>query len=93
MARPARYFLPDQPLHVIQRGNNRGQVFFTKQDAGDFLAWLKEAAAAGERYDLVLLDPPSFSNSKKMQGVLDVQRDHPRLVGQCHSLLADGGEL
>jgi 23S rRNA (cytosine1962-C5)-methyltransferase len=59
----------------------------------DVLAWLDGAVAAGERYDVVVLDPPSFSNSKKMQGVLDVQRDHPRLVGRCHALLADGGEL
>jgi len=59
----------------------------------DVLAWLVEAVSAHERYDVIVLDPPSFSNSKKMQGVLDVQRDHVRLVGQCHELLADGGEL
>lgn len=28
MARLGRYFLPDRPLHVIQRGNNRGAIFF-----------------------------------------------------------------
>jgi len=59
----------------------------------DVLAWLPEALAADERYDLIVLDPPSFSNSKKMQGVLDVQRDHARLVSQCHELLSTGGEL
>jgi len=59
----------------------------------DVLAWLVGQVAAGERYDVIVLDPPSFSNSKKMQGVLDVQRDHVRLVSQCHELLADGGEL
>ena len=62
----------------------------------DALAWLDGAigrGAARERYDVIVLDPPSFSNSKKMQGVLDVQRDHVRLVSQCHQLLADGGEL
>ncbi len=59
----------------------------------DVLAWLGEQVAFHERYDVIVLDPPSFSNSKKMQGVLDVQRDHVRLVGQCHELLADGGEL
>jgi len=40
-----------------------------------------------------VLDPPSFSNSKKMQGVLDVQRDHVWLIRQSHALLADAGEL
>jgi 23S rRNA (cytosine1962-C5)-methyltransferase len=59
----------------------------------DVLAWLDEAVGAAERYDLIVLDPPSFSNSKAMQGVLDVQRDHVRLISRCHDLLAGGGEL
>jgi 23S rRNA (cytosine1962-C5)-methyltransferase len=59
----------------------------------DALAWLDTAVAARERFDVIVLDPPSFSNSKKMTGVLDVQRDHVRMVSQCHALLADGGEL
>jgi 23S rRNA (cytosine1962-C5)-methyltransferase len=59
----------------------------------DVLVWLGSAVAAGERYDVIVLDPPSFSNSKKMQDVLDVQRDHVRLANQCHALLADGGAL
>ncbi len=59
----------------------------------DVLAWLGEAVASGRRYDVIVLDPPSFSNSKKMQGVLDVQRDHVRMVRQCHELLCAGGEL
>jgi REP element-mobilizing transposase RayT len=32
MARLGRYFLPDQKLHVIQRGNNRGAIFFAVED-------------------------------------------------------------
>ena len=59
----------------------------------DVLAWLVTAVAIRERHDVIVLDPPSFSNSKKMQGVLDVQRDHVQLVSQCHELLAGGGEL
>ncbi len=43
--RMGRYFLPGQPLHVIQRGNNRQPIFFTHQDAVNFLTWLNEAAA------------------------------------------------
>lgn len=46
MARLGRYFLPDQPLHVIQRGNNRQQIFFRAEDYGRLHAWLAEAAAA-----------------------------------------------
>lgn len=62
-------------------------------ERADALVWLEEAPARDQRFDLIVLDPPSFSNSKKMRGVLDVQRDHPWLVRQCHALLAEGGEL
>ncbi len=46
MARLGRYFLPDQPLHVIQRGNDRRAVFFTPDDYARYRDWL--IAAAGE---------------------------------------------
>ncbi|MDO9188889.1 MAG: class I SAM-dependent methyltransferase, partial [Sulfurimicrobium sp.] len=59
----------------------------------DVFAYLDQARAAGEKFDLIVMDPPSFSNSKKMQGVLDVQRDHPKLINSCLELLAPGGEL
>ena len=59
----------------------------------DCLAWLGEAARGAPAYDLIFLDPPTFSNSARMQGVLDVQRDHVRLVDDCMRLLAPGGLL
>lgn len=59
----------------------------------DALHWLDEAVLRGERFDLIVLDPPSFSNSKRMEGTLDVQRDHPRLINACLNLLAPDGEL
>lgn len=59
----------------------------------DVFAYLDQAVAEGEKFDLIVMDPPSFSNSKKMQGVLDVQRDHPRLINACLQLLMPGGEL
>ena len=59
----------------------------------DVFQFLTEAAGAKERYDLIVMDPPSFSNSKKMQGILDVQRDHVQLIRGCLDLLADTGEL
>ena len=46
MARLGRYFLPDQPLHVIQRGNNRQKIFFADDDFALYRDWLAEAAAA-----------------------------------------------
>jgi len=59
----------------------------------DVLAWLDAARAAGRRYDLIVLDPPAFSNSKAMRGVLDIQRDHGALVNATRALLAPDGEL
>ncbi len=59
----------------------------------DVRRFLEDAARAGERYDLIVLDPPSFSNSRRMDGVLDVQRDHVDLIRACASLLSDRGEL
>jgi 23S rRNA (guanine2445-N2)-methyltransferase / 23S rRNA (guanine2069-N7)-methyltransferase len=55
--------------------------------------WLAQAAARGERFDLIFLDPPTFSNSKRMEGILDVRRDHPALIDECSRVLASGGLL
>ena len=44
MARLGRYFLPDQPLHLIQRGNNRAATFFADEDYARYRDWLGEAA-------------------------------------------------
>jgi len=46
MARLGRYFLPDQPLHVTQRGNNRQAVFFDDEDTRRYRSILAEAAGA-----------------------------------------------
>lgn len=46
MARLGRYFLPDQPLHVIQRGNNREPIFYCEDDYVRYRDWLVAAAAA-----------------------------------------------
>lgn len=56
----------------------------------DVLEWLN---AAQGRYDLILLDPPTFSNSKNMAGTLDIQRDHVALIRKATRLLAPGGVL
>ena len=46
MARLGRYFLPDQPLHVIRRGNNREAIFFDPGDYARYRDWLTEAAGS-----------------------------------------------
>jgi len=45
MPRRPRIFVPGLPVHVIQRGNNKGQVFFGPKDAQQYLDWLAEASA------------------------------------------------
>jgi 23S rRNA (guanine2445-N2)-methyltransferase / 23S rRNA (guanine2069-N7)-methyltransferase len=59
----------------------------------DCLAWLEEQEPGGARFDLILLDPPTFSNSKRMEGVLDVQRDHAGMIRRSLKLLRPAGRL
>ena len=60
----------------------------------DCIEWLASAAKSkDQRFDLIFLDPPSFSNSKRMEGVLDVQRDHAGIIRQAMRLLLPGGTL
>jgi 23S rRNA (cytosine1962-C5)-methyltransferase len=44
-------------------------------------------------YDIIVLDPPTFSNSKRMEDILDIQRDHVVLINQCLDRLNPGGHL
>ena len=62
-------------------------------ERGDLLVWLGEAARLGQRFDLIVLDPPSFSTSKAMRRTLDIQRDHAELIGTSTRLLSRGGVL
>ena len=59
------------------------------------LSWLAEQAAAkpSPQFDLIFLDPPTFSNSKKMDEAFDIQSDHVPLLKNAASLLAPGGIL
>jgi 23S rRNA (guanine2445-N2)-methyltransferase / 23S rRNA (guanine2069-N7)-methyltransferase len=59
----------------------------------DCISWLKTAVAERQVYDLIFLDPPTFSNSKRMDDIHDVQRDHRALIDRCMALLAPGGKL
>ncbi|MBS9443218.1 bifunctional 23S rRNA (guanine(2069)-N(7))-methyltransferase RlmK/23S rRNA (guanine(2445)-N(2))-methyltransferase RlmL [Photorhabdus heterorhabditis] len=56
----------------------------------DCLAWLAQTC---EQFDLIFIDPPTFSNSKRMEDTFDVQRDHIMLMKQLKRLLRRGGTL
>jgi 23S rRNA (guanine2445-N2)-methyltransferase / 23S rRNA (guanine2069-N7)-methyltransferase len=59
-------------------------------EQGDVMAWLAEDR---NEYELIFIDPPTFSNSKRMEGVFDVQRDHVELLDLAMARLARGGVL
>ncbi|MGO2234137.1 bifunctional 23S rRNA (guanine(2069)-N(7))-methyltransferase RlmK/23S rRNA (guanine(2445)-N(2))-methyltransferase RlmL [Marinomonas sp. UCMA 3892] len=59
-------------------------------ERADCIEWLKQSR---DKFDLIFMDPPTFSNSKKMADILDIQRDHGELVRLAMARLARGGEL
>ena len=65
--------------HVLQRA--------------DCLEWVAAQQTRGVRFDLIFVDPPTFSNSKRMEGVLDVQRDHVGMIRRSMNLLRPSGRL
>jgi 23S rRNA (guanine2445-N2)-methyltransferase / 23S rRNA (guanine2069-N7)-methyltransferase len=61
-----------------------------KVEKADCLQWLEETTGM---FDLIFIDPPTFSNTKKDNRVFDVQKDHARLIELAMSRLATGGLL
>jgi 23S rRNA (cytosine1962-C5)-methyltransferase len=58
---------------------------------GDALDWLARFAKRGQRFDLVIVDPPTFSTSRR--GSLALERDYPRLAAAAARVVAPGGIL
>lgn len=68
---------------------------FTRSDVIEFLEQQGEKAA-GEKsnlFDIIILDPPTFSNSKNTKSTIDINYDWPELVKSCIKLLTAGGIL
>ncbi|KAF7769780.1 23S rRNA (guanine2445-N2)-methyltransferase / 23S rRNA (guanine2069-N7)-methyltransferase [Pseudoalteromonas citrea] len=59
-------------------------------EQADCLKWLEYAQG---QYDLIFLDPPTFSNSKRMKEAFDVQRDHIQLLTWIKNILSPNGTL
>ena len=59
----------------------------------DVFQYLQTGMEQGKQFDLIVMDPPSFSNSKKMLDILDIQRDQAKLVDGAMKLLAKDGLL
>lgn len=62
-------------------------------EQADCLAWLAGKPTSDQRFDLIFMDPPTFSNSARMAGVLDIQKDHGRLIRQAMQRLTSEGLL
>ncbi len=61
---------------------------FVKADVLQYLDKLP-----GDYFDLVILDPPTFSNSKMMKDILDIQRDHVHLINRLLLSVKPGGRI
>ncbi|NVK22354.1 MAG: bifunctional 23S rRNA (guanine(2069)-N(7))-methyltransferase RlmK/23S rRNA (guanine(2445)-N(2))-methyltransferase RlmL [Kangiellaceae bacterium] len=73
-------------------GVNNIPVYEHKFIQADCLQWLDEQQNS-QQFDLIFLDPPTFSNSKRMQNTFDVQRDQVDLIDKTMNLLRSDGEL
>jgi 23S rRNA (cytosine1962-C5)-methyltransferase len=68
-----------QPLGVLR---------FVHADVKQYLSEIGDAS-----FDIFIMDPPTFSNSKRMEDILDIQRDHVALINECMRILKPGGVL
>lgn len=86
--------------------SEKNKYIFTRKDCIQFLqekAVAQKTILAGTAdsetkkvaatYDIIILDPPTFSNSKKTYNVLDINKDWPQLVKDCLNILNPGGTL
>ena len=77
---------------------DKNRYIYTRADCTRFLQEKAVAAKGGkleqkDLYDIIILDPPTFSNSKNTADVLDINRDWPQLIKDCLNILAPGGTL
>lgn len=56
----------------------------------DCLQWLEKC---DRQFDLIFVDPPTFSNSKRMEESWDVQRDHVKLMRNLKRVLSNNGAI
>ncbi len=64
---------------------------FTRADTVSFLS--DRIKSADRFHDIIILDPPTFSNSKMTRTILDINRDWPALTRSCLNILNPGGKL
>jgi len=83
----SRVYLDWARQNLALNGFDRDRHFFYQADV---LNWLRDESRS---YDLVLMDPPTFSNSKRFRNILDIQRDHVNLIRSAAKVLKRDGIL
>lgn len=73
---------------VINRLKDKSKYHFVHADVKQYLKILKPHS-----FDLIIMDPPTFSNSKRMKDFLDIQRDHAELLNDALKALTHGGVI
>ncbi|HUX37336.1 MAG TPA: rRNA (guanine-N2)-methyltransferase, partial [Rectinemataceae bacterium] len=59
----------------------------------DVKAFLEDARRRGHSWDLIVCDPPTFSNSSSTESDFDVNKDWPNLIASCLGVLSPGASL
>jgi 23S rRNA (cytosine1962-C5)-methyltransferase len=72
----------------INRFTDKNKYHFVHADVKQYLKTLQPAG-----FDLVVIDPPTFSNSKRMKDFLDVQRDHVEMLNDLIAAITSGGVI
>ena len=88
----ANYLKWAQENHRLNQLEDESRYQFLRADIVDLLSHPDRFSLA-DNFDLIFLDPPSFSNSSKMQQTLDIQRDHESLIRMSMNLLSADGLL
>lgn len=70
--------------------SGKSEFQFFRSDVFEFL---EEAIRGRKKFDIIILDPPTFSNSKKTRGDLDLNRDWSALANLCLKILDENGAL
>jgi 23S rRNA (cytosine1962-C5)-methyltransferase len=78
---------PSGPPVPVRTGDG-GKYLFNHADVKQYLKSIPP-----NHFDLVILDPPTFSNSQRMSDFLDVQRDHVQLINDCLGGMSESGVL
>ncbi|NOQ65344.1 MAG: bifunctional 23S rRNA (guanine(2069)-N(7))-methyltransferase RlmK/23S rRNA (guanine(2445)-N(2))-methyltransferase RlmL [Methyloprofundus sp.] len=77
----------------MELNNIQGDHHFIRADSMDWLEQEADKSTIERYYDVIFLDPPTFSNSKRMENNLSVQEDHVDMIEDALELLSDDGVL